>query len=178
MRYTSVSLPYHIGNGYFGGFLPLIAVSIAAAKSTNQGIKDFAPFMGLVYPVTVATITFIVGCFLRETKDNEMHLTESNQRNYHPAIFGGLIALTAGALVAADLAADADVELAANSNVQWFFRILALVIIVTSVAFRLTRQGNRRRPGRELPATDRRSSLQVHPAGVAVLDGPPGRSML
>lgn len=143
VRYTSVSLPYHIGNGYFGGFLPLIAtaVSAAAAKSTNQGIKDFAPFMGLVYPVTVATITFIVGCFLlRETKDNEMDLTASNQRGYHPVIFGGLIALTVGALVAADQLLTPTLN-SPQLNVQWFFRILALVIVVTSVGFGLTRRG-------------------------------------
>jgi MFS family permease len=143
VRYTSVSLPYHIGNGYFGGFLPLIAtaVAIAAGKSNNQSIKDFAPFMGLIYPVVIATITLIVGSFLlRETKDNDMHLTESNQRGYHPAIFGGLIALSVGALVAADQLLTPTLN-TAQFNVQWFFRILALVIVGTSVAFGISRRG-------------------------------------
>jgi MFS family permease len=143
VRYTSVSLPYHIGNGYFGGFLPLIAtaVSLAATNSSSQAIKDFAPFMGLVYPVVVATITFFVGSLLlRETKDNDMHLTESNQRGYHPAIFGGLIALSVGALVAADQFLTPTLN-TAQFSVQWFFRILALVIVVVSVGFALTRRG-------------------------------------
>ena len=143
VRYTSVSLPYHIGNGYFGGFLPLIAtaVALAAGKSTNQGIKDFAPFMGLIYPVTIAAITFVVGTLLlRETKDNDMNLTESNQRRYHPAIFGGLIALSVGALVAADQFLTPTLN-TAQFSVQWFFRLLALVIVASSVGFALTRRG-------------------------------------
>jgi MFS family permease len=143
VRYTSVSLPYHIGNGYFGGFLPLIATAVflSASKSTNQAIKDFAPFMGLVYPVTVAAITFVVGSsLLRETKDNDLHLTESNQRSYHPAIFGGLIALSVAALIAADQFLTPTLN-TPQFNVQWFFRILALVIVVISGAFALTRRG-------------------------------------
>jgi MFS family permease len=61
IRYTSMSLPYHIGNGWFGGFLPVTAFAIVAATG---GIYD-----GLWYPVTVALITLIVGSlFLRETK--------------------------------------------------------------------------------------------------------------
>jgi len=60
VRYTSLSLPYHIGNGVFGGLLPLIGLSICA--QTGNIIA------GLYYPMTVAGITFIVGSlFLRET---------------------------------------------------------------------------------------------------------------
>ena len=69
-----------------------------------------------------------------------MHLTESNQRGYHPAIFGGLIALTVGALVAADQLLTSTLN-TAQFNVQWFFRILTLVIVVVSVGFALTRRG-------------------------------------
>jgi hypothetical protein len=62
IRYTSLSLPYHFGNGWFGGFLPLIATWIVA-RTNNI-------FAGLWFPITVATITFIVGgALLRETKD-------------------------------------------------------------------------------------------------------------
>jgi len=62
IRYTSMSLPYHIGNGWFGGFLPFIAVSLVAS-SGNQ-------YQGLWYPVIVAAGTFIIGTlFLKETKD-------------------------------------------------------------------------------------------------------------
>ena len=57
VRYTSVSLPYHIGNGYFGGFLPLIATAGVAWATTQPQYKDFAPFMGLIYPVSIAAIT-------------------------------------------------------------------------------------------------------------------------
>jgi MFS family permease len=61
IRYTSLSLPYHIGNGVFGGLLPLIGLS-AVAKTGNI-------YAGLYYPIIVATITFIVGSLLlKETK--------------------------------------------------------------------------------------------------------------
>jgi hypothetical protein len=56
IRYTSLSLPYHIGNGVFGGLLPLIGVSVVAATGNI--------YAGLYYPMIVAGITFIVGSFL------------------------------------------------------------------------------------------------------------------
>jgi MFS family permease len=60
VRYTSLSLPYHIGNGIFGGLLPLIGLSICAATG-----KIYA---GLYYPIAVAGLTFVVGSIaLRET---------------------------------------------------------------------------------------------------------------
>ena len=62
IRYTSMSLPYHIGNGWFGGFLPTTAFAIVAAKGDI--------YAGLWYPVVIALMTFVVGLvFLRETKD-------------------------------------------------------------------------------------------------------------
>ncbi len=62
IRYTSLSLPYHIGNGWFGGFTPLIASSVVA--------KTGHIYAGLWYPISVALVTFIVGSiFLRESKD-------------------------------------------------------------------------------------------------------------
>jgi len=62
IRYTSVSLPYHIGNGWFGGFLPAIAFAIVAATGN---IYD-----GLWYPIAIAAMTLVIGVlFLRETKD-------------------------------------------------------------------------------------------------------------
>ena len=62
IRYTSMSLPYHIGNGWFGGFLPTTAFAIVAAKGNI--------YAGLWYPVVIASMTFVVGAlFLRETKD-------------------------------------------------------------------------------------------------------------
>jgi MFS family permease len=60
IRYTSVSLPYHIGNGVFGGLLPLIGLSSVAATGNI--------YAGLYYPMIVAGMTFIVGSiFLKET---------------------------------------------------------------------------------------------------------------
>jgi MFS family permease len=62
IRYTSLSLPYHFGNGWFGGFTPLIATSIVAATGNR--------YAGLWFPIGVASVTFVVGSFLlRETKD-------------------------------------------------------------------------------------------------------------
>jgi len=61
IRYTSLSLPYHIGNGVFGGLLPVIGLSVVA----NTGNI----YAGLYYPIVVASITFIVGSLLlKETK--------------------------------------------------------------------------------------------------------------
>ena len=62
IRYTSMSLPYHIGNGWFGGFLPLIATWLAARHPENI-------YVGLYYPIAVSLLTVIVGTlFLRETR--------------------------------------------------------------------------------------------------------------
>ncbi len=60
IRYTSLSLPYHIGNGVFGGLLPLIGLSVCAATHNI--------YAGLYYPMAVASLTFIVGgLLLKET---------------------------------------------------------------------------------------------------------------
>jgi MFS family permease len=62
IRYSAMSLPYHIGNGWFGGLLPPIAVAIVAATGNI--------YAGLWYPVGIAAMTFIVGLiFVPETKD-------------------------------------------------------------------------------------------------------------
>lgn len=66
IRYTSMSLPYHIGNGWFGGFLPPVAFAIVAATGNI--------YHGLWYPIAVALITLIVGMlFVKETKDNDIN---------------------------------------------------------------------------------------------------------
>ena len=63
IRYTSMSLPYHIGNGWFGGFLPVTSFAIVAATGNI--------YNGLWYPIVVASITVVIGAlFLRETKDS------------------------------------------------------------------------------------------------------------
>jgi MFS family permease len=65
IRYTSMSFPYHIGNGIFGGLLPFIAAAVSVATGNL--------YAGLWYPIIVALATFVVGMlFLRETKDRDI----------------------------------------------------------------------------------------------------------
>jgi MFS family permease len=66
IRYTGMSLPYHIGNGWFGGFLPPVAVALVAATGNI--------YAGLWYPIVIAAMTFIVGLiFVPETKDRDIN---------------------------------------------------------------------------------------------------------
>ena len=66
IRYTSMSLPYHIGNGWFGGMLPLLATAMVAQAGNI--------YYGLWYPIVVAVMTVVIGTlFLRETKDFKIH---------------------------------------------------------------------------------------------------------
>jgi MFS family permease len=65
IRYTSMSLPYHIGNGWFGGMLPLLATAMVARAGNI--------YAGLWYPIAVSLMTVIIGAlFLRETKDRSI----------------------------------------------------------------------------------------------------------
>ncbi|MCP1650152.1 MFS transporter [Pseudomonas sp. GD04087] len=65
IRYTSMSLPYHIGNGWFGGFLPTVAFAMVAATGDI--------YYGLWYPIVIAVMTAILGIFfLPETKDRDI----------------------------------------------------------------------------------------------------------
>jgi MFS family permease len=66
IRYTSMSLPYHIGNGWFGGFLPTISFAMVAASGDI--------YYGLWYPIVIALITAVLGTiFMPETKDRDIH---------------------------------------------------------------------------------------------------------
>jgi len=66
IRYTSMSLPYHIGNGWFGGLLPTTAFAIVAHTGDM--------YSGLMYPVAIAGMTFVIGMLLlRETKDVDIY---------------------------------------------------------------------------------------------------------
>ncbi|MBC3875728.1 MHS family MFS transporter [Undibacterium sp. LX15W] len=69
IRYTSMSLPYHIGNGWFGGLLPATGVAIVA-QTGNM-------YNGLWYPIIVATATFVIGMlFIKETKDIDIYAND------------------------------------------------------------------------------------------------------
>jgi MFS family permease len=69
IRYSSMSLPYHIGNGWFGGLLPTISFALVAA---NGNI-----YYGLWYPIIIALISVVIGgLFVRETKDNNIYAAD------------------------------------------------------------------------------------------------------
>ena len=69
IRYSGMSLPYHIGNGWFGGFLPATAFAIAAATGSI--------YSGLYYPVVIALMTFVVGLFfVPETRDRDIYAND------------------------------------------------------------------------------------------------------
>ncbi|MDB5936782.1 MAG: transporter [Massilia sp.] len=69
IRYTSMSLPYHIGNGWFGGLLPTTAFALVAYKGDI--------YYGLWYPIIIALVTVVVGAlFVRETKDNDIYAAD------------------------------------------------------------------------------------------------------
>jgi len=63
IRYTSLSLPYHFGNGWFGGFLPIIATALVARTGNI--------YAGLAFPIVVAVITFVVGSLVLDDRHNE-----------------------------------------------------------------------------------------------------------
>nr|WP_315254466.1 MFS transporter [uncultured Duganella sp.] len=69
IRYTSMSLPYHIGNGWFGGLLPTISFALVAFKGDI--------YYGLWYPIIIALITLVIGAlFVGETKDNNIYAAD------------------------------------------------------------------------------------------------------
>ena len=79
IRYTSMSLPYHIGNGIFGGLLPAIATFLAtkatqaneAAKAAGTALPYDKPFLeGLWYPIIVAAVCLVIGIFYINGEDN------------------------------------------------------------------------------------------------------------
>ncbi len=78
IRYTSLSVPYHLGNGEFGGWLPYVATAIVTATVVGAPLAFLNPagtpggniFAGLIYPIAVALMTVVIGgLWVRETKD-------------------------------------------------------------------------------------------------------------
>jgi MFS family permease len=73
IRYTSMSLPYHLGNGWFGGFLPLIATAVMSSAWAKATFGPAAIYTGLIYPIAVCVLTAIVGGLLiHETKHHKI----------------------------------------------------------------------------------------------------------
>lgn len=69
IRYTSMSLPYHIGNGWFGGLLPAIGFALSSYKGSI--------YFGLAYPIGIAAMSFVIGMLLvKETRNNDIYATE------------------------------------------------------------------------------------------------------
>jgi MFS family permease len=80
IRYTSLSVPYHLGNGEFGGWLPFIATAVVAAAGTGGALAFLgsitpggASFAGLWYPIVVALMSVVIGgIWIRETRENRI----------------------------------------------------------------------------------------------------------
>ena len=81
IRYTSMSLPYHFGNGWFGGFLPIIATSLVARTGNI--------YAGLAFPIVVALITVVVGSLFLKDQHNESIWAEV-QPGRNPAVSSAL----------------------------------------------------------------------------------------
>ncbi len=74
IRYTSMSVPYHLGNGWFGGFLPLIATAATTSDWAKNALGPNAIYMGLAYPIFICILTVIIGSmYIRETKDHRLY---------------------------------------------------------------------------------------------------------
>jgi MFS family permease len=81
IRYTSMSLPYHVGNGIFGGMLPLVATYLTSRAARANDLAEQAglplpydkPYLeGLWYPMAVAAVCFLVGALFIDGKDNRI----------------------------------------------------------------------------------------------------------
>lgn len=73
IRYTSMSLPYHLGNGWFGGFLPLIATAVTSSNWAKQTFGENAIYTGLIYPIAICALSVVVSSlYIRETKDHKI----------------------------------------------------------------------------------------------------------
>jgi MFS family permease len=73
IRYTSMSLPYHIGNGVFGGLVPFIATRLVDASKTSADAPPSDPFAGLWYPIGIAALSFVIGMVYLSGKKNTVH---------------------------------------------------------------------------------------------------------
>jgi hypothetical protein len=76
IRYTSMSLPYHIGNGIFGGLLPAISTYLVLESKGTGTIPDNPEFYleGLWYPIIIAAVCFVIGMVYIKNKDKNAHI--------------------------------------------------------------------------------------------------------
>ncbi|MEI8032621.1 MAG: MFS transporter [Chlorobiaceae bacterium] len=72
IRYTSMSLPYHIGNGVFGGLVPLISTRLVEATRPAADLPPADPLAGLWYPILIASVSFVIGSLYISNKTNNM----------------------------------------------------------------------------------------------------------
>jgi len=73
IRYTSMSLPYHLGNGWFGGFLPLIATAVTTSAWAKDTFGEGAIYTGLIYPIAVCLMSVVIATlYIHETKDHRI----------------------------------------------------------------------------------------------------------
>jgi len=73
IRYTSMSIPYHLGNGWFGGFLPLVATAVTSSAWAHDNFGAGAVFTGLIYPIGVCAVTLFVGArYIHETRGHRI----------------------------------------------------------------------------------------------------------
>jgi MFS family permease len=74
IRYTSMSLPYHIGNGVFGGLVPLISTRLVEASRPGPGLPPSDPLAGLWYPIIIAGVCFVIGSLYISNKPSAMEI--------------------------------------------------------------------------------------------------------
>jgi len=106
IRYTSMSLPYHLGNGWFGGFLPLIATAVTTSAAAKAAFGDGSIYAGLLYPIGVALLTVLIGgVFIKETRGHKID-TEISAASTEPVFDWTtvLIGIAVGYVVLAILA--------------------------------------------------------------------------
>ena len=72
IRYTSMSLPYHVGNGIFGGLLPAISTYFVMHAKDAGDVEFYLE--GLWYPIIIASVSFVVGMVYIKNKDKNAHI--------------------------------------------------------------------------------------------------------
>jgi len=145
VRYTSMSVPYHLGNGWFGGFLPLIATAVTASAAAKEAFGGASIYAGLAYPIAVALVTLVVGSlFIKETKDHKIDTAISLTGTGERYEWGTFLIAWAGAyvlLVALRGAVPmiADMGVATNSFGDYLFNLIPAFGVggVPTIFFRL-----------------------------------------